>query len=176
MQFSYFIGCDVSKSHLDFAVMHGKQFLFHKQMLNTPDAIKVFLKELSQIKCFALKEVIFCMEHTGIYSNYLLTCLHKKKINICLQAATQIKNSLGNIRGKNDKVDAIRIAEYAYKNREELRLWQPKREVIQELAQLSATRTRLIDAQKLLTTPVKENSIFVKKKILKKSNLACNNT
>jgi hypothetical protein len=34
-----------------------------------------------------------------------------------------------NIRGKNDKIDAIRIAEYAYKTREELRLWTPKREV-----------------------------------------------
>lgn len=41
---------------------------------------------------------------------------------------------MGNIRGKNDKIDAIRIAEYAYKGREELHLWEPKREVIQQLA------------------------------------------
>ncbi|MFD2934606.1 hypothetical protein [Spirosoma flavum] len=44
-----------------------------------------------------------------------------------------IKESLGMIRGKNDKVDAQRIAFYAYKNREEVHLWTPKREVIQKL-------------------------------------------
>lgn len=176
MQFSYFIGCDVSKNHLDFAVMYGKQLLFHRQIINTPVAIKSFLEELSQIESFSLKGAIFCMEHTGIYTNHLLVYLHKKKANICLEAATYIKNSLGNIRGKNDKVDAIRIAEYAYKNREDLRLWDPKREVIEDLAQLSATRSRLIDALKLLKTPLKENSAFVKKSLLKKSSSICKNS
>jgi hypothetical protein len=74
----------------------------------------------------------------------------------CLQSATHIKNSLGNIRGKNN---AIRIAGYAYKSREELRLWQPKREMVQQLAHLSATRSRLIEAQKLLKIPLKEHWI-----------------
>ncbi|SFF07122.1 hypothetical protein SAMN05216167_12714 [Spirosoma endophyticum] len=37
------------------------------------------------------------------------------------------------IRGKNDKVDAQRIALYANKNREAVHLWTPKREVIQKL-------------------------------------------
>ena len=58
-----------------------------------------------------------------------------------MEAASQIKNSLGNIRGKNDKIDSIRIAQYAYMNREKLRLWQPKREVIVQLAHISATRS-----------------------------------
>lgn len=53
-----------------------------------------------------------------------------------------IKESLGMIRGKNDKVDAQRIALYAYKNREEVRLWTPKREAIQQLDRLTATRSR----------------------------------
>ena len=152
MQFSYFIGCDVSKNQLDFVVKNCKQLLFHKEILNTPEAIKTFLKELSKLPGFGLKETIFCMEHTGIYTNHLLIILNKKKANICLEASTHIKNSLGNIRGKNDKVDAIRIAEYAYKNREELRLWEPKREVIQKLAHLSTSRTRLIDAQNAQNT------------------------
>jgi transposase len=176
MQFSYFIGCDVSKNELDFAVMEGKQLLFHKEISNTPEKIKNFIKEICKLPKFNLNEAVFCMEHTGIYSNHLLVYLHKKKAKICLEAATQIKNSLGNLRGKNDKVDAMRIAEYAYKNREELRLWVPKREVIQTLAHLSTNRTRLIDAQKLLKTPLEENSTFIKKSMLKKSNSVCNKT
>lgn len=116
------------------------------------------------------------MEHTGIYTNHLLVCLHKKKANICLQAATHIKKSLGNIRGKNDKVDSIRIAEYAYKNREELRLWTPKRDVVQQLAHLATTRSRLLKAQVVLKTPLSEFDGFVKKSIAKQNLAVCQKT
>jgi len=130
MEFDFFIGVDVSKDELDFAVQQGKQLLFHKEVANQPGAIKLFIKELGKQPEFNLSKAVFCMEHTGIYNNHALVCLHQKKANICLEAATQIKRSLGNIRGKNDKVDAIRIAEYAYTKRDNLRLWAPKREVI----------------------------------------------
>jgi transposase len=176
MEFTYFIGCDVSKNELDFAVMQGKQLLYHKEIANEANAIKAFVKELSKLPKFVISEALFCMEHTGIYNNHLLEYLHKKKAPICLEAATQIKNSLGNIRGKNDKIDAIRIAEYAYKNREELRLWQPKREVIQELSHLSATRSRLLDAQKRIKTAVKESKGFVSKSISSKNEKLCQST
>jgi transposase len=125
MEFEFFIGIDVSKNELDFAVQQGNCFLFHREIANEPGAINVFLKELGKLPGFKLNKALFCMEHTGIYNNHSLTCLYKKKAQICLEAATQIRNSLGNIRGKNDKIDAIRIAGYAYKEREALRLWQP---------------------------------------------------
>ena len=173
MEFSYYIGCDVSKNELDFAVTDGKQFVFHREIANEPSAIKAFVDELKKLPKFDLSKAVFCMEHTGIYNNHLLVYLHKKKANCCLEAATHIKNSLGNIRGKNDKVDAIRIAEYAYKNREDLRLWQPKREVIQLLAQLAATRSRLISARKMLKTAVNENNGFVKKSIASQQEKLC---
>lgn len=176
MEFTYFIGCDVSKNELDFAIMQGKQLLFHKEIKNEPDAIKAFIKELKKLPEFNLPKVVFCMEHTGIYNNHLLVFLHKMNANICLQAASHIKNSLGNIRGKNDKVDAMRIAEYAHKNRDELRLWQPKREVIQELAHLTSTRSRLIDAYKMLKTPLKEYGVFIKRSVSNQNVKLCQST
>lgn len=176
MEFTYFIGCDVSKNELDFAVMRGKEFLFHKEIANEPSAVKTFINELKKLPAFDLAKALFCMEHTGIYNNHLLVYLHKNKANCCLEAATHIKNSLGNIRGKNDKVDAMRIAEYAYKNREELRLWQPKREVIQKLAYWAATRTRLIDVQKQLKIPLKECSGFINKSAINQTLAICQRT
>ena len=176
MEFTYFIGTDVSKNELDFAVMQGKTLLFHKEIANNPPDIIAFLKELSKLPGFKFYGAVFCMEHTGIYNNYLLGCLHKKKANICLEAASQIKNSLGNIRGKGDKIDAIRIAEYAYKNREELCLWQPKREVVEQLAHFSAIRSRLVEAQKSLKTPLKETGIFINKKLAKQNEQLCSKT
>lgn len=38
-----------------------------------------------------------------------------------------------------------------YKNREEVRLWTPKREVIEQLDRLTATRSRLVKVRKIRT-------------------------
>lgn len=176
MEFEFFIGIDVSKNELDFSVQQGKCFLFHKEIANSPGAINSLIKELGLLPGFAISNAVFCMEHTGIYNNHLLGCLHKKKGNICLESAMQIKNSLGNIRGKNDKVDSIRIAEYAYKNREELRLWEPKRDVVQQLAHYATTRSRLINVQKQLKTPLKELSLFGKKGVARQNLSVCSST
>lgn len=176
MEFTYFIGIDVSKNELDFAVMQGRQLLFHKETSNDISSIQLFFKELKKLPDFECCKAVFCMEHTGIYNHHLLAFLHKKKAPICLEAASQIKHSLGNLRGKNDKVDAIRIAEYAYKNREELRLWQPKREVVEQLAHLTTIRSRLIEAGKQLKTPLKESRSFLSKKIANQNEQLCQRT
>jgi transposase len=173
MEFDFFIGIDVSKDKLDFAVRSRKAFLFHREITNQPGFINAFLKELYSIAGFALDRAVFCMEHTGIYNNHSLCCLYKRKAHICLEAATQIKSSLGNIRGKNDKIDAMRIAEYAYDKREKLCLWSPEREVIQELSNLSATRSRLISVKKQLQTPLKEHGLFSSKKIARQNTHIC---
>jgi transposase len=102
--------------------------------------------------------------------------LYKKKANICLEAAAQIKSSQGKIRGKNDKIDAIRIAGYAYKERETLRLWKPKREIVQQLAHLAATRLRLITVKKQLKTPLKEQGAFSTKKVTRQSLQLCSHS
>jgi len=41
-------------------------------------------------------------------------------IDLCVEPAMQIKRSIGLTREKNDKVDARRIADYAYTNRTKL--------------------------------------------------------
>lgn len=63
------------------------------------------------------------MDHTGIYNNPLLNYLHSKKANTWLEQATQIKASMGVSGEKNDKVDSQKIGLYAYKNREDVKLW-----------------------------------------------------
>ncbi|HEY4195823.1 MAG TPA: IS110 family transposase [Mucilaginibacter sp.] len=174
MEFTYFIGTDVSKNELDFAVMQGKTLLFHKEINNTPQEIIAFIKELNDLAGFNLATAVFCMEHTGIYNNHLLLCLFKKRANIWLEAAIRIKNSSGKLRGKNDKVDSIRIADYAYTQRDKVRLWSPKRDVVQQLAHLTAARTRLIEAKKMLKTPLEEQDSFSDKKIVGPATSICN--
>lgn len=176
MELTYYIGCDVSKNELDFAIYRGNAFAFHREIENNSKSIDTFFQELKQLPDFDLASTVVCMEHTGIYNNPLLEYLYKKQANICLESALQIKNSQGNLRGKNDKIDAIRIAEYAYTFRAKIKLWKPKREVIQQLARFSSDRTRLITAQKMLQTPLNESKIFSSSKLHKASNKLFSNT
>lgn len=79
MNFEFFIGIDVSKSELDFAVMQGRNLLFHQEIVNTPESIASFISDLKKVKGFKLDKAVFCMEHTGIYTAHLLSGLHKRK-------------------------------------------------------------------------------------------------
>lgn len=162
-KYTYFIGTDVSRNKLDHAVMKGKQLLFHQETANEAGAIQELIAKLKKLPGFTMTRAIFCMEQTGIYTHHLLIQLKKVKANIVVDGPLQIRNSLGNIRSKNDKIDAIRIAEYAYKNRDNLRLWIPRRQVIQELADLSTLRSRLVTVSTSLSIPLKEQQDFAKK-------------
>jgi transposase len=173
MNYKHYIGIDVSKKTLDFAVIRKNEVCFHLQTENNLAGIQLFFKQLKKQNDFALSESVFCMEHTGIYNNHLLDFLYKKKANTSLVAGIEIKHSSGLQRGKNDKVDAIRIATYIYKNREELKLWQPKREIVQQLKHLSVLRSRLINVQKQLKTPLKETNDFINKKSQRQSEQLC---
>jgi transposase len=176
MNYKHYIGIDVSKLWLDFTVVKQSQIMFQMQAENSLKGIQTFIKKLKMEKGFEWEHALFCMEHTGIYNNHLLDFFTKKKANVCLESGMQIKQSSGLQRGKNDKVDAERIAMYAYKNRDELKLWKPKREILKQLKHLTTLRARLINVSKQLKTPLKEITGYVEKKIHKHSGQLCKQT
>lgn len=176
MKFIYYIGVDVSKNTLDIAIFKGNSFIFHKVIGNNKTAINNFIKSLEALEGFSLSEAVFCMEHTGLYNNPLLVYLHKKKGNIFVESASQIKNSLGNVRGKNDKIDSKRIGEYVYKNREKIKLWKPKRDVLLKLERLTVLRDRLVNVRKQLRVPLQEQEGFVDKSINSLEKRICQRT
>jgi transposase len=163
--FSHFIGIDISKETLDFALVVDNIFCFHQQVENTAKGINIFIKELKKrYSSFSFEQSLFCMEHRGIYNNILLKFLHDRQTNIWVEQATQIKLSMGISREKNDKIDAQKIAFYAYKNREDVKLWQPKRTVIIELDHLTALRSRLVKTLQTLKTPITDSEGHMDKK------------
>ena len=91
--------------------------------------------------------------------------LHKADCPIWLENATHIQLSLGLQRGKNDQLDAKRIALFAYKNREDVQLWVPARQVIIKLEKLLTLRQRLITTRAQLQVPIQEEKAFSDKAI-----------
>ncbi len=118
---------------------------------------------------------MFCMEHTGIYNLPLVKYLKGIEAKIWIESGVQIKKSMGLVRGKNDQVDAYRIALYAFDKRMQMKLWKAPREVVEHLSALLAQRSRLIKGQKQFQAPIKEQSRFWDKNIAKPIEKSSNN-
>jgi len=90
-----------------------------------------------------------------------------------LESSLHIKHSSGLRRGKDDKLDAEHIALYAFRNRDQVKLWEPSRQVIKQLKSLTALRTRLIIAKKNLKTALQEGRAFLDKSVQKEIKNCC---
>jgi transposase len=163
--FNFFLGIDVSKLTLDYSLLKDGKVLCSFKGENTPKGIQSMLDKMVKEKKVVLDQTLFCMEHTGIYCYHLTNVLHQNDLAICLENPTQIKYSMGLQRGKNDKVDAQRIARYAYKNRDSIKLWTPNRAEIVLLTELLALKDRLTTTRKALATPIKEQKQYWDSKI-----------
>ena len=159
MTFKNFIGIDMSKATFDFALIKDgeKSNPISEKAANSPAGI-VDLEKFINHQGLNMDETLFCMEHTGIYCRLLSHYLVEQKYHVWLEMPVQILRSLGIQRGKNDKIDAIRIAEYACLKKDQAVLWQPPREVVLQIFDLLTLRDRLLLSRKSLKQPIKEFS------------------
>ena len=160
METLYFLGIDVSKAKLDTALtIDGK--VFHQvQIENDVPSIISFFKDLKK-QLSSWDRLIVCIEHTGMYGQPLLDVMVRNQIKICVESALHIKRSQGLTRGKNDQVDARRIADYALRHQDKLAFWKPQRHCIQKLKALLVTRERLVMTKVQLEVSPKEYSEFM---------------
>ena len=75
----------------------------------------------------------------------------------------EIKRSLGIARGKDDKVDATKIALYGYRLREEIQLYKIPSNQIRTLKSLLSLRDRLVKQRAGYKASLKEQKEYLKK-------------
>jgi transposase len=157
MDFINFIGIDISKATFDFALIRldDQSNPVSGQTSNNPSGI-VKLQEFLKRQNLDMDKTLFCMEHTGIYCRLLSGYLTENNYQVWLEMPVQIIRSLGMQRGKNDHIDAIRIARYALMKKENAVLWQPPKQVLIQINDLLTLRDRLIGSRKSLKQPIKE--------------------
>lgn len=173
MKTQYFLGVDVGKNSLHVALTMDGQNFYDQEVANDGPSIKEYFRDLKAKFSISFENLVVCMEHTGIYCYPILEYLTGQKIRVYVEHAARIKQSGGLQRGKNDVVDSKRIAKYAYKNVDELKFWQPKREVIQKLGALLEVRERLVRTRTQLEVPLKENKGFRNPSIEQIATKAC---
>ena len=108
------VGVDVSKITLDIFI---KPFAMSLTISNDSKGFNQWwteMKKVLQPDC----RVMVVMEHTGMYSSKFESFLKKLGVDYCKIPALEIKRSLGMTRGKNDKIDAERIAGYGWLRRD----------------------------------------------------------
>lgn len=140
MQETLIVGVDVSKSTLDICFKPLGTFL---QITNELSGFKRLVQELKK-ECVPGIKALVIMEHTGQYSYRFENFLRSKGISYCKISALQIKRSIGVTRGKNDKVDAGRIADYGWLRRDILQADPQIQEEISELRTLLSLRQKLV--------------------------------
>lgn len=114
MVFHYFLGIDVSKLTLDFALLNQEgKLLVQSQTQNADKSIQQLLEQLIKTHQIEPEQLLICLEHTGIYNHHLLEAFSKSTYAIWLESGKQIRYSMGVQRGKTDAVDALNIARYA---------------------------------------------------------------
>ncbi|MFD0933284.1 IS110 family transposase [Psychroflexus salinarum] len=157
-----FIGIDVSKDTLDICILsHETESLVIK---NQEKAITKFFKSL--LKDSSIKHHI-CLENTGKYSWVLINVLAELECCFYVVNPLHLKRSLGLTRGKNDKIDAIRIARFIKKNHDETARFIPRRDVIEQLHILLSERRFRVNHKGQLTTKNKELKVLRDKKLAK---------
>lgn len=176
METLYFLGIDISKKNFQAALTMDGINMAETQVENKAQAIKDYFRGLKEKLHFSQDQLIVCLEHTGIYCLPLLDYLVKNKIKVCVEPALQIKQSQGMTRGKSDQVDAKRIAQYAYKNKQELRFWAPQRVQVQKLKALLVLRERLVKAKVQMEIPINEAQEYVEESIRKTIVKSCQHT
>jgi transposase len=176
MQIKHFIGVDVSKDTLDLSVVMEGKNLQHYRIKNSLQVIRSTVKKIMRDLRATVEDTIFCMEYTGMYNLPMVKWLHSQNGKIWLESGVHIRKTLGLVRGKNDSVDSLRIAMYAYTNRQKVKLWKAPRKVIERIAALLSQRARMVKAKKQLSTANLEQRKFLDKGIMMNLNKYTNKT
>lgn len=139
MKLLHIIGADLSKKSIDFANPEGVHFKVSNDLSGYHQLMGWLKKQKINIP-----QIMMVMEHTGLYSYQLEQFLQRNQIHFTKVSALAIKRSMGLVRGKSDKIDAIRIAQYGYEKRNSLVAIQPVSKSLERLQWLHSTRERFV--------------------------------
>lgn len=145
---NFFIGIDVSKPFFDASLMavtdHQKQGIETARFDNTLEGLKSFKKWLKGLKVAMDQHTLVVIENTGIYHRLIWSFCNKSGLCLHIGNAAHIKWSFGIARGKNDKIDSIRLCKYAQKEADTLKASPALNPVLMQLKDFMASRSRLL--------------------------------
>lgn len=148
-----FVGIDISKNTLDICSLEGKNKMV-KRIDNNKKAIKAFFS------CTEAQQLKVCFENTGRYGRKIIEVLTSLNIVFYEVNPLHLHKSIGLTRGKDDIIDAFRIAKFLEKNHNDLKAHQKPEPGIEKLKALMSHRNLLIKQRAQLKAKNKENLLI----------------
>jgi len=153
MEIRQTIGIDISKLTFDVRIQSNQSY---RAFDNTKKGFKALMVWVDENNPIPKDQTLFILEHTGIYSEQISIFFSEHHIPFTMVPGLEIKKSLGISRGKDDKVDATKIALYGYRLRDEIKPYQLPSKAITHLKRLLALRERLVKQRAGYKTSLKE--------------------
>ncbi|WP_420583032.1 IS110 family transposase [Reichenbachiella sp.] len=151
------MGVDISKMSIDVAVICSSTMKISSALFsNDSDGFQKMKRWLKQQGNDCGEDILFCMEHTGIYTRNIVKYLLKRGCKVWLESSLHIKRSMGLVRGKTDKIDAERIAHFAFDHQREAKLIKLSHPTLNRLKDLMRTRVRLMKSLQSQTVAINE--------------------
>ena len=160
MEIKEVIGIDIGKLKNELRI-HTSQKTY--EFDNTQAGLKKMQQWVRKNVDVDKKELMFCFEHTGLYSHPLCVFLTENKYHYAVIPGLELKRSIGISRGKNDKIDAKRIARYSYEKREALPRFILASEDIIQIKRLLSLREKLVKQCAGYKATLKEYKHFLKR-------------
>jgi len=149
---TFYIGVDVSADHFTAAILTtpGTASQLRDLIPNTAGGYRSFEQWL-QAQDVTTSNSVICLEATGVYGEALCYYLAAQGYPIAVEPPLKVKRAFDESGHKTDVVDSRQIAEYAYRFADELNLWQPNEDLVEQVRVLLSSReqfTRQLTANK----------------------------
>jgi len=144
--YTHFVGIDVSKHTLDVMLWQFDQGTLDKtacQTSNDAPGHQQLTQWLNDHRA-PIETTVLCLEHTGRYDDALLEHLTLGGWICALEKTTVLQKVKPEHHRKDDAFDADLLAEYAYRYRDKLSLYQAPHPVIEQIRLLYGERRRLV--------------------------------
>jgi transposase len=144
--YTHFVGIDVSKHTLDVMLWQFDQDTLRKaacQTANDASGHQQLVQWLNE-QGAPIETTVLCLEATGRYDDALLEHLTLWGWICALEKTTALQKVKPEHHRKDDAFDADLLAEYAYRYRDKLSLYQAPNPTIEQIRLLYGERRRLV--------------------------------
>ena len=159
----YFLGIDVSKKELAYCLSKGPEGIVSTGSVdNNSKDISSFLKKTLKSNAIPKEQLLVCAEFTGVYSNILAWTCVEEGITLWLEHPSRMKSGFKDLgRGKDDMMDAKRIAEYSWRYLDKMVEYKPKSPSILKLKTLLGLKKNLMKSLHTFSVRLGEDSRFI---------------
>jgi transposase len=153
----YFIGIDISKNKLDCTLVFSDFSVIEERIIdNKPPKIKAFLNGLIRKFKIDKNQLMVCCESTGVYNGPLKQVCLALNVSLWVEHALRIKKASTDMRGKSDRKDAHRIAEYALRYSDKALFYKAPSDALVSLDKLNKIRETFLGQRLALQNQMSE--------------------